>query len=133
MQKDKSSDREVEEKTFSVMEEEIQVGKRTVETGTARVSIQVNESAQVIEQPLIKEEIEIQRVEVNRFIDRPVETRTEGDLTVIPVMEEVLVVEKKLRLKEELHIRRRSETVTHRQNEKVRKEEVMIEHTDLPE
>lgn len=41
------------------------------------------------------------------------EIRTEGDVTIVPVLEEVLVVEKRLVLKEELHIRRRvaAETV----------------------
>jgi stress response protein YsnF len=32
--------------------------------------------------------------------------RTEGDVTILPILEEVLVVEKRLVLKEELHIRR---------------------------
>ncbi len=36
--------------------------------------------------------------------------RQEGDLLIVPVVEEVLVVEKRLVLKEELHIRRRVET-----------------------
>ena len=36
--------------------------------------------------------------------------RIEGDVTIIPVFEETVVVEKKLTLKEEIHIRRRSAT-----------------------
>ncbi len=36
--------------------------------------------------------------------------RTENDVVIVPVLEEVLVVQKQLVLKEELHIRRRIET-----------------------
>lgn len=114
-----------------VLEEVLQVGKREVETAVTKVSIKVGENEQVIEQPLLKESVEVRHVAINRFIDSPAETRTEGDVTIIPVMEEVLVVEKKLRLREEVHIRRRSETVAHTQKEKLRKEEAVVEQRDL--
>lgn len=34
------------------------------------------------------------------------QVRIEGDVTIVPVMEEVLVIEKRLMLVEEIHIRR---------------------------
>jgi stress response protein YsnF len=37
------------------------------------------------------------------------QVRTEGDLTIVPIFEEVMVIEKQLLLKEELHIRKRRE------------------------
>lgn len=132
VEREKISKKPVQETSFPVLEEELQIGKRIVETGITRVSIHVTGSEELIEQPLMREKVEVQHVEINRFIDRPAETRTEGEVTIIPVMEEVLVVEKKLRLKEELHITRHREMVTHSEKEKVRKEEVVIEHTDLP-
>lgn len=133
MQKEKNGSSKISiEQTFPVMEEELQVGKRRVETGITKVNIKVKADEQVIEQPLLKENVEVRHVAVDRFIDSPVGTRTEGDVTIIPIMEEVLIVEKKLRLKEELHITRRSETVIHTQKEVVRKEEAVVEHTDLP-
>ena len=46
------------------------------------------------------------------MVDTAPEIRTEGDLTIVPVLEEVLVVTKQLVLKGELHIRRRVETET---------------------
>ncbi len=57
--------------------------------------------------PLFREDCEVQRVEVKRIIDKPAEIRHEGDTMIIPLMEEVLVVEKRLMLREELHIKRR--------------------------
>lgn len=59
------------------------------------------------DEPLFQEDVEVERIPMNRFIDGPVETRQEGDLTIVPVVEEVLEVRKRLLLKEEVHIRRR--------------------------
>lgn len=49
---------------------------------------------------------EITRVPVNRPVEQPPEVRTEGDVTIIPVVEERLVVERRLVLTEEIHVRR---------------------------
>lgn len=125
-------EKDIREQPIPVLEEELHVGKRTVQAGVTRVSIAVRSSEEVVEQPLIQEKVEIQHVPIGRFIDRPAQTRTEGDVTVIPVMEEVLVVEKKLRLKEEVHIRRYSETVTQSHKEVLRKEEVSVERFEAP-
>ena len=51
--------------------------------------------------------VEVERVPVDRIVDAAPAVRQDGDVTIIPVMEEVLVVEKRLVLKEELHVRRR--------------------------
>ncbi len=60
--------------------------------------------------PLFREDCEVERVQVNRMLDQPAEMRQDGDTLIIPLMEEVLVVEKRLMLREELHIKRRRET-----------------------
>jgi hypothetical protein len=41
---------------------------------------------------------------IDRGVDVAPEVRVEGNVTIIPVLEEVLVVEKRLVLKEKLHI-----------------------------
>jgi hypothetical protein len=46
----------------------------------------------------------VRRVTVNRVIDEPAKPRQEGDTMIYPVMEEVLVVQKKLVLKEEIYV-----------------------------
>jgi Domain of unknown function (DUF2382) len=63
---------------------------------------------------LFKEEIDVQRVPVNRVLDRPVETRVEDGVTIIPVMEERLKVEKQLILREEIRIVKKRTTVRDR-------------------
>ena len=60
--------------------------------------------------PLFREDCDVERVPVKRMIDQPAEIRQDGDTLIIPLMEEVLVVEKRLMLREELHIRRRRES-----------------------
>ena len=57
--------------------------------------------------------VDVTRVPVDRIIDAAPAMRSEGELTIIPVVEEVLVIEKRLLLKEEVHIRRttRSEDI----------------------
>jgi uncharacterized protein (TIGR02271 family) len=90
-----------------VISEELVVGKRQVETGRVRVSKAVRERQEIVQMPLIRERVDIRRVIFNRDIDAPLPVREEGDTVIVPVMEQVLVVEKRLRLKEEIHITRR--------------------------
>jgi hypothetical protein len=64
-----------------------------------------------IDGSLFKEEIDVQRVPVNRVLDRPAETRVEDGVTIIPVMEERVKVEKQLILREEIRIVKKRTTV----------------------
>jgi stress response protein YsnF len=74
----------------------------------------------------------VERVEVNRFVDAPEAVRQEGDVTIVPVMEEVAVVQKRLRVKHELRLTRRRKT--HEQTERVvlRNEEAQVLRSDVP-
>ncbi|MGI4789010.1 MAG: DUF2382 domain-containing protein [Janthinobacterium lividum] len=48
--------------------------------------------------------VDLSRVEINEFVENPPPVRYEGNVMIIPILEEVLVVEKRLRLKEEVYI-----------------------------
>jgi stress response protein YsnF len=74
----------------------------------------------------MEESVEVKRVPVNQFIEAPVPVREEGDVTIVPVFEEVLVVQKRLMLKEEIHLVRRRVETHQRQTFAVRKEEVHV-------
>jgi hypothetical protein len=65
-----------------------------------------------IDEPLFTDDVSVERVPVNRIVDAVPETRQEGDVTIIPVIEEVITVEKRLLLREEVRIRR-SRTEVH--------------------
>ena len=87
-----------------VVEERLNVGKEHVETGKVLVTKKVNEREETINQPLQGERIEVKHVPVNRAVEGPVAVRHDGDPTIFPILEEVLVIEKRLMLKEEVHV-----------------------------
>ena len=60
---------------------------------------------------LYREGYSIERVKVDRLVTEPVSQRQEGDTLILPVMEEVLVVEKRMMLREEIRITRRRDEV----------------------
>ena len=97
------------EEVIPLAEEEVHVGKRVVTTGRVRVKTIVDVAQETVRASLEGETVEVTRVPIDRDISQAPEVRTENGVTIVPVVEEVLVVEKRLVLKEELHIRR----VTH--------------------
>lgn len=96
--------------SIPLVEERLAVSKKEVETGRLRVRISVEEREERIDAELARDEVEIRRVPRNEPLSDLPGVRTEGDVTIIPVVEEQLVVEKRLVLVEEIHVVRRSET-----------------------
>jgi stress response protein YsnF len=85
----------------------------------------------LVDEPLLREEVAVERVPVNRVVEGPIPVRSEGDTMIVSVLEEVLVVETRLILKEEVHITtRRTETHTP-ERVTLRREDVTIERVDL--
>ena len=110
-----------------IIEEHLRVGKRLRETGRVRLTKHVETRQEVVDEPLLHEEVEVERVPVERYVEAPVAPRSEGDTTIVPVYEEVLVVEKRLLLKEELHITKRRTERRHQQDVSLRSERVEVE------
>ena len=116
-----------EEVVVPVIQEELEIQKQPVETGRVRVTKRVHEREELVDVPIMREEVDIDRVPIDRLLDGPVSMRQEGDILIIPVVEEVLVVEKRLRLKEELHVRKRQRESQVPQRVRLRQEEAIIE------
>lgn len=114
-----------------VVEEELRVGKRVVETGRVRVTKTVSEHEEVVDQPLMREEYDVERVVVDEFVDGPVGPRYEGETLIVPVLEEVLVVEKRLVVREELRLTRRRTEERNPQRVKLLSEEVSVERAEV--
>jgi len=110
-----------------VIAEELQVGRRSVETGRVRVTKSVREQQEVVDQPTVSEEVVVERVPINRMVDAAPQPRQEGDTLVFPVLEEVVVVERRLMLKEEVRITKRITETRNPQTVTLRSEEVRIE------
>jgi stress response protein YsnF len=98
-----------ETSVIPVVEETARIEKRAVEKGRVRVSTHTDTVEQVLRETLRGEAVGVTRVPVDRVIaegEAAPQVRDEGGVTIIPVLEEVLVIEKRLVLKEEVHIRR---------------------------
>lgn len=114
-----------------VIEEQLRIDKKLTETGTVRISKHVTEHQETISVPLAHEEIQVERVTINQFIDAaPPAIRYEGETMIIPVIKEVAVVEKRLMLVEELHITKRQNQKQEAQTVRLRKETVDFEQVD---
>jgi uncharacterized protein (TIGR02271 family) len=98
------------ESVIPLMEEELRVDKREIVTGKINVRTVVESFEKVARATLEGEQIEVTRIPIGKELKSIPEQRTEGDVLIIPVVEEVLVVEKRLVLKEEIHLRRHTTT-----------------------
>jgi len=101
------------EASIPLAQENLTVAKRSVETGRVRIRTVVDEKLVRVSEQLERDDVTIERVSVNREVTQAPEVREENGVLIVPVLEEVVVVEKRLFLKEELHVHRnrRSEPV----------------------
>lgn len=120
-------------KIVPVLEEELEVQKATVETGGVRVTTVIHEREEVIDEPLWQEQVTIERVPVNQRVDGPVPVHHEGSTVIIPVLEEVPVIEKRFFLREEVQIKTRRIEVRKPQTVQLRREEAVVERMNPPE
>lgn len=106
--------------------EEVSVAKEQVATGRVKVATVTHEHEEPVRQVLENERVELERVPVGRVVEKIPEVRTEGDTTIIPVVEETVVVERRLVLKEEVRIRRVRETQDYKGHVILRRQEVVV-------
>lgn len=110
-----------------VLVEELEVQKRLVETGKVRITKVVHERETLVDEPLFHDNVAITRVPMQRVVDGPVPVREENGTTIISIVEEVLVVEKRLMLREEIHIHKQRVETHQPQHITLRSEEVRVE------
>lgn len=113
-----------------VVAEELLVSRQKVPLGGVRVRTKVEEHEVAVDEPAMRERIDVERVPINREIDRPASVRQEGDTTVVPLMEEVIHIEKRLMLREELRITKRRETAQEPQTVTLRRQVAVVEKMD---
>jgi len=116
-----------------VVQEEALVEKRVVDTGRGvRIHKIVAEHPSQIDETLMHDDVQVSHVPVDRIValDQAPATRYEGDTLVVPVLEEVLVVERRLRIKEELRITRTRREVRHADTVMLRQEQVSVQRFD---
>ena len=117
-------------KVIPIIEEALLVEKRVIESGGVTVLKRVHEHEEVIDEPLRQEQVVVERHPVNQRVETAPSIRREGTTLIIPLMEEVLVVEKQLFLKEEVHIILQQTEVRNSQKVNLRREDVTVAHSE---
>jgi len=115
-----------EEAVIRLLAEELSVDRRQVETGRVRIRRETREIVQSIDEELVHDRHEMETVAIGTFVDQRPLIRETDDEIIIPIVEEVLVVERRLRLKEELHIRKKRVTEHHREDVVLRVQEAHV-------
>jgi uncharacterized protein (TIGR02271 family) len=115
-----------DERKLQVFAEELSVAKEKLETGRVRVSTRTHEREAVVDEDLARERVEVETMPMNLRIDTVPKVRQEGDTTIIPVVEEQLVVERRLVLKEEVRIKRVRSTERHQEKVTLRYQEAIV-------
>ncbi len=110
-----------------IIHEQAHIEKHIVETGALRVRKVVAEHDETLESTTVREEFDVERIALDQVIDAPLGVRQEGDVTIVPVIEERVVVQRQLVLKEEIRITRRRHIEPAPQTVRLRREEVIVE------
>jgi uncharacterized protein (TIGR02271 family) len=114
------------------VQEVLEIGRRTVETGRVSIRKEVHRRVVQVEAPVVRERVVVERVPVDREVDRdaPPVTREEDGVLVVPVLEEVLVIERRLMLKEELRVSRVREETRMVSDVPLAEERVVVERVE---
>jgi uncharacterized protein (TIGR02271 family) len=110
--------------------EEVSVSRQVVPKSRVQVSRVSHEREQLVDELLAHEHVEIDRIPMGTPVDTIPPIREESGTIIVPVVEEVLVVERRLILKEEVRIRKVRDEERHQERVTIRSQEAII--TRLP-
>ena len=121
------------ETVIPLFEEELSVSRRVVPTSRVQVSRVTHSHEHLVDELLERERVEVERVAIDKPIDRMPSVREEGDCLIFPVVEEVLKIERVLVLKEEVRIRRVKGTERYQERVTLRKQEAVVNRLPIDE
>jgi stress response protein YsnF len=113
-----------------LVEERLLTGKREVETGKVRVRTMIDEHETIVREQLARGTVEVERVPMHVEVSEIPPVREEGDTLIVPVVQEVLVIEKKLILTEELRLHRQTTVEEHAQPVTLRSQRAVVEREE---
>ena len=106
--------------------EELSVSRQQITGDTVQVSVVTHEGEGVVDEMLNYERVEIDRVPIGRPVDAIPPVRQEGETTILPVVEEIIVVQRRLILKEEVRITRLHVSERYQEAVVLRKQDAVI-------
>jgi len=119
------------EDRIALTQEVARVGKQEVTTGKVRVRTVVDKEEKFFRETLEQRSVEVTRIPKNEIVDVVPTVRTENGLTIVPVLEEIVVVETKLVLREEVHIRTKVSEDTVEFHVPIRKQRAVVERLSI--
>jgi stress response protein YsnF len=93
-----------EELKIAAVQEEVDVGVKSTETGAVRIRKVVHEEMHPVPVSVRSQTVDVRRFAINRPVESKYEARQEGDTLIIPVFEYVPIITMQLTLKEEVHV-----------------------------
>ncbi len=115
---------------IALTEETAKLEKRTIETDHVRVIVATEEEPTSIQGELYSDLVSVERAPIGQFIDVAPRIRQEGDVTIYPVVEEVLV--KRLMLREEVRVTRTRKSEPYEQTVRLKHQVATVERSSLP-
>jgi uncharacterized protein (TIGR02271 family) len=109
-----------------LFEEQLAVTKQVVPTARVQVARVTHSHEQLVDELLSREQVEVERVAIDKPVDAMPTVREEGDCIIIPVVEEVLKIERVLVLKEEVRLHRVQHTERYQERVTLRKQEAVV-------
>lgn len=120
----------VQEQTIPLVSEQMQVGKRTVTTGTVRLHRDTETYTDTVGIDLTRVGWEVERVTVGQIVPERPEIRVEGEVTVFPLVEERLVARREYFLLEEVHVRRVATTTERSASLNLKRDVLTVERSE---
>ncbi|HEX8220820.1 MAG TPA: YsnF/AvaK domain-containing protein [Chloroflexia bacterium] len=126
-----SQDTENERIVVPLVDEYLEVRKEWVQSGEVIVRRSVQTSQQTIPVELLHEEVQVDRLPVNRPLAEGEQTQPwwDGEVMVVPVIEEEIVVSKRLVVREEVRISKRKVSRQEEVSDTIRSQQVHIDTT----
>ncbi len=113
-----------------VISEELHSDAIPVQTGGVRITKRVEGHDEILEQELRKGRVEVKRVKTDRVVDGPQSAQRVGNTLIVPVVSEVLRIQKQWVITEEIHVTQLEERETVQQKVRVNEEHARVERLD---
>lgn len=113
-------------------QERLLVTKRVRKT-LVRAARTTTQRTVAVDEDLAVEQVVVTRVPVGRVVETVPPVREENGVTIVPVVEEEMVLVRRLVLKEEVRFERVRSTVRHVETVTLRRQEVTVTRTPVPD